>query len=487
MLDHTQALFHNLTQHIHDSLPLAITNLTLPNITLPEDSPFSDPQWQSDVWNATSTTKEAVLLWAKVFYPVGKTSVTFLRNNPDVAGVLLVILIFWLIQRYVRKKRYVERVFEAVGRVQARIHRRYEAVLNWIRTKSRLVAMFLPHVLFTFMVLALFYMFPKQILAINTDKILFGVALGYPAVMTWVVLLFAMDSLRPNTRDETRAQIERRQKGALEKCKDWLKYWVVIGVLYALLQIPFLDQGLQLIPCWSHSQLFFAIWLVFFGGTASFYAVIAPLVLRAAPQIPDPIKYLAFGLRFVRILSEERSQQIFEFIDGGYAVLFALPFVLTPGFMTHYGCLLVGVLFPIYCSMFAISSTRILLCQRWLQYWVVFVVFMAVHEWAELYLAFLPLWYHVELVIVVWLQLPFFRGAEKLFLLLSRPSSADTNAATPTRPATPPAPTTPPAPATPNHGSNNANRGVPIEAEPEPQQEATEGLRQRRGIEASSD
>ena len=52
----------------------------------------------------------------------------------------------------------------------------------------------------------------------------------------------------------------------------------------------------------------------------------------------------------------------------------------------------------------------------WLMYWVVFVGFSLTHDFISVGFGWLPLWFHVRLVCIVWLQLPYFRGAEFIFM-----------------------------------------------------------------------
>ena len=52
----------------------------------------------------------------------------------------------------------------------------------------------------------------------------------------------------------------------------------------------------------------------------------------------------------------------------------------------------------------------------WLMYWVVFVCFSLTHDFISVGFGWLPLWFHVRLVCIVWLQLPYFRGAEFIFM-----------------------------------------------------------------------
>ena len=48
-------------------------------------------------------------------------------------------------------------------------------------------------------------------------------------------------------------------------------------------------------------------------------------------------------------------------------------------------------------------------------YWIVFIIFSLSHDFISVGFSWLPLWYHARLLFIVWLQLPYFRGAERLF------------------------------------------------------------------------
>ena len=104
-------------------------------------------------------------------------------------------------------------------------------------------------------------------------------------------------------------------------------------------------------------------------------------------------------------------------MDSGSVVLIGSLFILTPGFLTKIGCLLVGYVYPIYASMISLKGKEKKTAYWWLLYFLVLVSLSTTLNTVEPVLGWLPLWYHSRLVLFIWLQLPYFRGAKVLYQL----------------------------------------------------------------------
>ena len=117
-------------------------------------------------------------------------------------------------------------------------------------------------------------------------------------------------------------------------------------------------------------------------------------------------------------MSDAKSQIIDSIIkDSGSVVLLSLLFLFTPGFLTYYGCLVVGYLYPIYAAMYSLRIKQTNMCVWWLTYMIVFnMVFLALDTIEPLF-SWIPLWpeNHLRLLLFIWLQLPYFRGAQVLY------------------------------------------------------------------------
>ena len=98
-------------------------------------------------------------------------------------------------------------------------------------------------------------------------------------------------------------------------------------------------------------------------------------------------------------------------------ILMSLLFLFTPGFITYYGCLMVGYLYPIYASMYSVSIEQKNMCLWWLTYMIVFNIVFLILDMVEPMLGWIPIWpeNHLRLLLFIWLQLPYFRGAQVIY------------------------------------------------------------------------
>jgi hypothetical protein len=201
---------------------------------------------------------------------------------------------------------------------------------------------------------------------------------------------------------------------------SWLQVWAVVGVWVALRELPligFLTQK-ALGPGLSGSlQIGLLLWVLLpsFSG-ASFCA---PLVAQCLG-----LGSLAFGrerleqassqaqswiatLEQVRLIPSWVTLTVRAFFSMGVQLLL-LPFLFTPGFMCNFGVILAKYVLPARQTLHAISSGDFPSGDAWMRYWVVL-------PFVNLALGWVPLWRHLELLLVLWLTVPGFRGASRLF------------------------------------------------------------------------
>eukprot|EP00051_Salpingoeca_urceolata_P011219 m.138622 g.138622 ORF g.138622 m.138622 type:complete len:478 (+) comp17035_c0_seq4:2397-3830(+) len=391
--------------------------------------------WWDMVHEASEATLQCASAWGRVFWPMVIISIAFFRENPEVALVLGIAFALYLLQRHVRRARYVERTFAAVDRTTAALRGRYNRCLDWVRTKSRLVASVLPHVGYLASTLCVYFLWPRAALYISTPKSLFATAVAVPTLATAYRLTKVLR--RPPTAAVERAGPAGTAAAAAAAAPPatggtvtssatlayWLSVWCVLGVGCVLLELPFVERVLCVVPAWSFTLVVFCVWLwlPIAHGASLVCSVIAPTVGRYFGQIPQSWEQQNMVLNVlvtVRVISDATRRRILEFLDGGLVAVLALPFVVTPGFLTHYGCALVGLAYPVANSLAALSALRPELLRRWCTYWVVFAAITVAHELLEPVFGFLPLWHHAELAYTVWLQLPYFRGADRVFATL---------------------------------------------------------------------
>ena len=201
---------------------------------------------------------------------------------------------------------------------------------------------------------------------------------------------------------------------------SWLQVWAVVGVWVALRELPligFLTQK-ALGPALSGSlQIGLLVWVLLpsFSG-ASFCAPLLAQCLglgslsfgrERLEQASSHAQSWIATVEQVRLIPSWATLAVRAFFSMGVQLLL-LPFLFTPGFMCHFGVILAKYVLPARQTLHAISSGDFPSGDAWMRYWVVL-------PFVNLALAWVPLWRHLELLLVLWLTVPGFRGASRLF------------------------------------------------------------------------
>lgn len=76
---------------------------------------------------------------------------------------------------------------------------------------------------------------------------------------------------------------------------------------------------------------------------------------------------------------------------------------------------LAGILYPAYSSFKAVRRKSHRDYTKWMMYWIVFALFMTVEVLTDTFLSWLPLYYEVKILFVLWLVLPITEGAKQLY------------------------------------------------------------------------
>ncbi|PWA52883.1 TB2/DP1/HVA22-related protein [Artemisia annua] len=84
-------------------------------------------------------------------------------------------------------------------------------------------------------------------------------------------------------------------------------------------------------------------------------------------------------------------------------------------------CCTVGVGLPIYSTYKAIENKDQNEQKKWLLYWAVYGSFSVGEVFADKFISWFPLYYHMKLAFLVWLQLPTTNGAKQLYTNYLRP------------------------------------------------------------------
>lgn len=83
--------------------------------------------------------------------------------------------------------------------------------------------------------------------------------------------------------------------------------------------------------------------------------------------------------------------------------------------LTYYVCNLVGFVYPAYASFKALETKEADDDVQWLTYWVVHSVFATMDAVLGNTLGWIPLFYEMKLLFIIWMIVPQFKGAKVLY------------------------------------------------------------------------
>ncbi|KAL8562749.1 hypothetical protein ACOMHN_022624 [Nucella lapillus] len=86
--------------------------------------------------------------------------------------------------------------------------------------------------------------------------------------------------------------------------------------------------------------------------------------------------------------------------------------------------LLFGTLYPAYASYKAVKSKNVKEYVKWMMYWIVFALFTAVETFSDVLLSWMPFYYEVKIVFVLWMLSPMTKGSSFLFKKFVHPQLA---------------------------------------------------------------
>ncbi|XP_060034787.1 receptor expression-enhancing protein 4 isoform X4 [Erinaceus europaeus] len=84
--------------------------------------------------------------------------------------------------------------------------------------------------------------------------------------------------------------------------------------------------------------------------------------------------------------------------------------------------LVFGLLYPAYASYKAVKTKNIREYVRWMMYWIVFALFMAVETFTDIFISWFPFYYEIKMAFVLWLLSPYTKGASLLYRKFVHPS-----------------------------------------------------------------
>ncbi len=91
------------------------------------------------------------------------------------------------------------------------------------------------------------------------------------------------------------------------------------------------------------------------------------------------------------------------------------------GYLDQYITCLVGIVFPTIYSIRALETPDPDDDKQWLTYWVVFGIFTFVDLFSGFFLKFIPFYFILKILFLIWLFLPNFKGAARVYNCLIYP------------------------------------------------------------------
>lgn len=212
-----------------------------------------------------------------------------------------------------------------------------------------------------------------------------------------------------------------------------LQLWVAFYIMEVLAEVPLLVPFLSPLMRYTAydllraSRLFVALWIAlpFTDGARQICASLSP-PLRPTRSQADRARrrgelttWLLDTAGRVGVIRLPAAMKTFATdLVSHWVHLLTLPFLFTPGFITYYGGILSGKVFPIRASLRAQAGASVEEVRYWTVYWVVFCCLDCAHHVVTIFVGWVPLWQHLKLAGIFWLQFPYFRGANTVFASL---------------------------------------------------------------------
>ena len=374
-----------------------------------------------------------------------------------------------LLRRFLLRSAWARARYQAAAALERRVAGRWRALVGKVRQTSQLGALALPHVLFLAAAVLVHFGAPA-----GSGP---GAVLRRPAL--WHALARAVPvggalgaAARWRAYDAARAQEEAASAalkgqpspaGSILSPVHWLRRRSTPKENGATQERPAerkrsaeFDRHFGRVAFWLQAFSFIAVWMACrelplvgrmakkalgegVAGTAQI-AVLAWSLLPAtsgcvalAPTIGNGLglgtflplgqghlerassqaRGLAAALGQVGLVPEAASQAMAAVVNVGPQLL-AVPFLLAPGVLCSYGVLLAKYVLPARQSLAAISAGDGRLAESWTKYWVVLSLSNELYALA-LRVLWIPFKVHLELLLVLYLSIPAFKGTDRVF------------------------------------------------------------------------
>ena len=332
-----------------------------------------------------------------------------------VAGVVLLLAL----KRLAERSKVAAIIRGRVARVSRSARQRWRAIHARVSSFSKVLADLLPHIAFVVAFAAYAWLVPRGYRrVIESEAVFFTLTKLYPVISSAPACIAPQKSAGEGGRGASLANVDASQ--AL------LRMWVCFYIWEVADDLPLVSALVRYTAydAVAAFRLFYALW------------VVAPLtdgagkvcgMLTVRPRRERENRFQTFARQCLSFgasagLIPLIVQSIVSDLVTNWMQLLCLLFVLTPGFLTYYGCVISGKILPAKESLRVAASRDKRdpggLHERarlWLVYWTVFAVLDTLHHIASTFVGWLPLWYHTELLGILWLQLPYFGGAARIF------------------------------------------------------------------------
>ncbi|XP_045106102.1 receptor expression-enhancing protein 5-like isoform X1 [Portunus trituberculatus] len=136
--------------------------------------------------------------------------------------------------------------------------------------------------------------------------------------------------------------------------------------------------------------------------------------------IPEIIKWMGDDWANDPRLAPLMEDKYRPYVKYGAVVLVSLYLVF--GYGAQLICNGIGFVYPAYCSIKALESSKKEDDTRWLTYWVVFALFSVTEFFSDLLLSWFPLYWLAKCLFLVWCFMPVsWNGSDVIYTRVVRP------------------------------------------------------------------
>lgn len=305
---------------------------------------------------------------------------------------------------------------------------------RWVSAKSKVAGLLFPHLVYWAVVGTGWWFWPRGVGGLANIFGVGSIAVVWPTVRT-VWLVYAVEvALEEDTSvmsrvdedDDIPGRSQNRSGDDVGKLsvmvKEMLKYWVVFGVAWGIRSICHYWAPVSTSSLLSTVDAFLFYWFLWLrfpmtNGTRVIYEGVLSGMSRSylkEQRRRTKTERLNVVMRlFVacNVLSEKSARIAEDTIAESGLILLGVVFFITPRFATFVGTVLVGCFFPSYLSASALVYEAPYSQNNWISYWAIYGVFDTLYSALSDVFGWVPLWYHAKLAIILWLQLPYYRGA----------------------------------------------------------------------------